>query len=170
MTLQETLHREHIDRLRRFTPKSKPKPVLVMVAPLPRPRLVIVPPVLSECDRWEQAERICLRKFPIPGMAGANLMIREIQVAVADYYKCTVLDMVSDRRTADVVRPRHVAMYLCRLMTLHGLPAIGRHFGGRDHTTVLHAFRKIQGLVASDPLLNEEVLSIEIQLSVGRSG
>jgi chromosomal replication initiator protein len=56
-----------------------------------------------------------------------------------------------------VVRPRQIAMYLAKTLTLRSLPEIGRRFGGRDHTTVLHAVRKIEGLVGNDNMLAEEV-------------
>ena len=63
-----------------------------------------------------------------------------------------------------MVRPRQVAMYLAKTLTLRSLPEIGRRFGGRDHTTVLHAVRKIEGLVARDTALSEEVESLKRQL------
>jgi chromosomal replication initiator protein len=56
-----------------------------------------------------------------------------------------------------VVRPRQIAMYLAKVLTLRSLPEIGRRFGGRDHTTVLHAVRKIEGLVQGDKALAEEI-------------
>ena len=61
-------------------------------------------------------------------------------------------------------RPRQVAMYLAKTLTLRSLPEIGRRFGGRDHTTVLHAVRKIEALVAKDVALSEEVESLKRQL------
>jgi hypothetical protein len=72
--------------------------------------------------------------------------IEEIQIAVAKHYGVKRLDILSDRRTANVVRPRQMAMYLCKELTMRSLPEIGRRFGGRDHTTVLHAVRKIAHL------------------------
>ena len=70
----------------------------------------------------------------------------------------------ASRRTANVVRPRQVAMYLAKTLTLRSLPEIGRRFGGRDHTTVLHAVRKIEALVSRDVALSEEVESLKRQL------
>jgi chromosomal replication initiator protein len=64
---------------------------------------------------------------------------------------------LSSRRTANVVRPRQIAMYLAKVLTLRSLPEIGRRFGGRDHTTVLHAVRKIEGLVNGDRGLADEI-------------
>jgi chromosomal replication initiator protein len=60
-------------------------------------------------------------------------------------------------RTANVVRPRQIAMYLAKTLTLRSLPEIGRRFGGRDHTTVLHAVRKIENLVGNDTTTADEV-------------
>ncbi len=66
-------------------------------------------------------------------------------------------DILSSRRTATVVRPRQIAMYLAKSLTLRSLPEIGRRFGGRDHTTVLHAVRKIEGMVTTDQELAGEI-------------
>jgi chromosomal replication initiator protein len=73
-------------------------------------------------------------------------------------------DLLSSRRTANVVRPRQVAMYLAKVLTLRSLPEIGRRFGGRDHTTVLHAVRKIENLAGNDSALAEEIESLKRQL------
>jgi chromosomal replication initiator protein len=86
-----------------------------------------------------------------------RVKIEEIQKIVAQHYNVSRSDILSSRRTATVVRPRQIAMYLAKTMTLRSLPEIGRRFGGRDHTTVLHAVRKIEGLVGQDPALNEEL-------------
>src|SRR5262249_42617089 len=75
----------------------------------------------------------------------------------------------SSRRTANVVRPRQVAMYLAKTLTLRSLPEIGRRFGGRDHTTVLHAVRKIENLVSTDTALAEEIELLKRQLHEGAS-
>ena len=63
-----------------------------------------------------------------------------------------------------MVRPRQIAMYLAKTLTLRSLPEIGRRFGGRDHTTVLHAVRKIEGLVGSDTALSDEIELLKRQL------
>jgi chromosomal replication initiator protein len=86
-----------------------------------------------------------------------RVKIDEIQNLVARHYSVTRGDILSSRRTATVVKPRQVAMYLSKTLTLRSLPEIGRRFGGRDHTTVLHAVRKIEGLVAIDAALREEL-------------
>ena len=74
-----------------------------------------------------------------------RVKIEDIQRIVARQYNVSRSDLLSSRRTANVVRPRQVAMYLAKTLTLRSLPEIGRRFGGRDHTTVLHAVRKIEG-------------------------
>jgi chromosomal replication initiator protein len=71
---------------------------------------------------------------------------------------------LSSRRTANVVRPRQVAMYLAKILTLRSLPEIGRRFGGRDHTTVLHAVRKIETLAGNDSAFAEEIEALKRQL------
>ena len=93
-----------------------------------------------------------------------RIKIEDIQRVVARQYNVSRSDLLSSRRTANVVRPRQVAMYLAKTLTLRSLPEIGRRFGGRDHTTVLHAVRKIEALVAKDNALSEEVESLKRQL------
>ena len=86
-----------------------------------------------------------------------RVKIEDIQKLVATHYNVSRADILSSRRTANVVRPRQIAMYLSKVLTLRSLPEIGRRFGGRDHTTVLHAVRKIEGLTGSDRTLQDEV-------------
>jgi chromosomal replication initiator protein len=86
-----------------------------------------------------------------------RVKIEDIQRTVARQYNVSRADLLSSRRTANVVRPRQIAMYLAKTLTLRSLPEIGRRFGGRDHTTVLHAVRKIEGLVDTDSTLAEEI-------------
>ncbi len=93
-----------------------------------------------------------------------RIKIEDIQRVVARQYNVSRSDLLSSRRTANVVRPRQVAMYLAKTMTLRSLPEIGRRFGGRDHTTVLHAVRKIEALVGKDIALNDEVEGLKRQL------
>jgi chromosomal replication initiator protein len=93
-----------------------------------------------------------------------RVRIEDIQRIVARQYNVSRSDLLSSRRTANVVRPRQVAMYLAKVLTLRSLPEIGRRFGGRDHTTVLHAVRKIEALVGNDNALAEEIESLKRQL------
>ena len=82
--------------------------------------------------------------------------IENIQKTVAQYYKIRLGDLISKRRTRSIARPRQVAMALSKELTNHSLPEIGDAFGGRDHTTVLHACRKIAELKENDSGINEE--------------
>jgi chromosomal replication initiator protein len=93
-----------------------------------------------------------------------RVKIEDIQRVVARQYNVSRADLLSSRRTANVVRPRQVAMYLAKTLTLRSLPEIGRRFGGRDHTTVLHAVRKIENLVNTDSALAEEIELLKRQL------
>jgi chromosomal replication initiator protein len=86
-----------------------------------------------------------------------RVKIEDIQKLVASHYNVSRSDILSERRTAAVVKPRQIAMYLAKVLTLRSLPEIGRRFGGRDHTTVLHAVRKIEKLLGEDTGLNDEV-------------
>jgi chromosomal replication initiator protein len=83
--------------------------------------------------------------------------IEDIQRKTAEFYKLDVKDFHSPQRARRVARPRQVAMYLSRKLTTRSLPEIGRRFGGRDHTTVLHACRRIEALIDEDPLFRQEV-------------
>jgi chromosomal replication initiator protein len=86
-----------------------------------------------------------------------RVTIDEIQKKVAEHFNIKLGEMTSDRRARAVARPRQVAMYLAKQLTMRSLPQIGRKFGGRDHTTVMHAVRKIEELTRTDPSLAEDV-------------
>ncbi len=93
-----------------------------------------------------------------------RIKIEDIQRVVARQYNVSRSDLLSSRRTANVVRPRQVAMYLAKTLTLRSLPEIGRRFGGRDHTTVLHAVLKIEALVTKDDGLQSDIDLLKQQL------
>ena len=86
-----------------------------------------------------------------------RITIEDIQKRVAEHYDLRMADMLSARRARAVARPRQVAMYLTKQLTPRSLPEIGRKFGGRDHTTVMHAIRRIEELRAVDTVLNEDI-------------
>lgn len=88
------------------------------------------------------------------------ITIDNIIKTVSEYYKVKVNDILSQRRTRSIARPRQMAMALAKELTNHSLPEIGSSFGGKDHTTVLHAFRKIQELRESDVNLSEDYLNL----------
>ncbi len=94
----------------------------------------------------------------IIGAHNRQITLELIQKTVADYYKIKVADMYSQKRTRAIARPRQVAMWLARDLTPHSLPEIGDAFGGRDHTTVLHACRTITDLRTKETHLNHDLL------------
>ena len=104
-----------------------------------------------------------LRELSIPGER--RITVDDIQKIVAARYGVKVADIQSKRRTKTVVRPRHVAMYLAKTLTTRSLPDIGRRFGGRDHSTVIHAVNKVIALIdAGDPVKDEiEALTRDIR-------
>jgi chromosomal replication initiator protein len=90
-----------------------------------------------------------------------QVSVENIQKTVADFYKIKVADMYSKKRPASIARPRQIAMYLAKEMTQKSLPEIGDNFGGRDHTTVLHAVRKIGGERQKNSELNQQLHVLE---------
>jgi chromosomal replication initiator protein len=97
-------------------------------------------------------ERMLLR-----GAGVRKTSIEDIQRKAAEFYKLDLRDFQSKQRTRRVARPRQIAMFLSRELTQRSLPEIGRRFGGRDHTTVLHACRRIAALCQEDPVFKQEV-------------
>lgn len=91
--------------------------------------------------------------------------VENIQKTVAEYFKIRVADLMSNKRTRTVTRPRQIAMALAKELTNHSLPEIGQMFGGRDHTTVLHACRKVQELKESDSKFAEDYSNLLRTLS-----
>ncbi|MBK1681515.1 chromosomal replication initiator protein DnaA [Rhodocyclus tenuis] len=101
-----------------------------------------------------------LAKEALKDMIGAfnrQITVENIQKTVADYYKIKVSDLFSKKRTRVIARPRQVAMWLAKDLTAQSYPSIGDAFGGRDHTTVLHAVRTIESLRAKDSELNHDL-------------
>lgn len=92
-------------------------------------------------------------------------LIAEIQAKVAARFGIPELEMTSARRSDDVVRPRQVAMFLSRELTRHSMPMIGRRFGNRDHTTVIHACRQVKKLCAIDGELAANVDALRAELT-----
>lgn len=90
-----------------------------------------------------------------------RVTIEDIQRKVAEHYKIKMSDMSSSRRVRAIARPRQVAMYLAKHLTDASLPEIGRKFGGRDHTTVMHAIDKVDELMASDKNFSEDVVFLK---------
>ncbi|MGE3739147.1 MAG: helix-turn-helix domain-containing protein, partial [Geminicoccaceae bacterium] len=95
-----------------------------------------------------------------------RVTIEEIQKAVVEHYAIRMADMASARRSRAVARPRQVAMYLAKQLTPRSLPEIGKKFGGRDHTTVMHAVRQIERLSAEDRTIADDLDALRRKLQV----
>lgn len=173
---QEAAINRHIEFRRKIAARAIPDAGICL---RPKREEEPLPPAVDPVAQWrqEQWQQRQLAIHPLPIRTWFSVLeditphgdippsIAEIQKATSAFYKVSRTDMCSVRRTADIVRPRQVAMYLARSMTLHGLPSIGRLFGGRDHTTVLHAHRKIERLITIDGALADEVSAIRARLS-----
>ncbi len=96
----------------------------------------------------------------------ARISIDDIQRAVCAHYKLDRMEMASKRRAREVARPRQIAMYLAKTLTPRSYPEIGRKFGGRDHSTVIHAIRTIESLRVSDPAIDSDIARIRRALEV----
>jgi chromosomal replication initiator protein len=101
-----------------------------------------------------------------PHLKGADrrITVDEIQKAACEHFGLKQVDLLSQRRTRAVARPRQVAMYLAKTLTTRSYPDIGRRFGGRDHTTVIHAVRQIERLKAEDPAIASDVETLTAKL------
>ncbi|WP_370235394.1 chromosomal replication initiator protein DnaA [Brevundimonas sp.] len=93
-----------------------------------------------------------------------RITVDEIQKTVSEHFNLKQADLLSERRTRSVARPRQIAMYLCKQHTTRSYPDIGRRFGGRDHTTVLHGVRKIDSLLATDEQIARDVEALTRKL------
>ena len=96
-----------------------------------------------------------------------KVSIDEIQRTVSRHYNIRLSDMIGPRRLRDLARPRQIAMYLCKQMTSRSLPDIGREFGGRDHTTVIHAVRRIEQLRRADGQIDDDLKILQRTLENG---
>lgn len=94
------------------------------------------------------------------------ITIEDIQKRTSEFFSIKTADLLSSRRLQALTRPRQVAMYLCKILTSKSLPEIGRKFGGRDHTTVIHAVKKIQELCQIDPEFAHDLETLKASLSL----
>lgn len=93
--------------------------------------------------------------------------IADVQLGVCNQFNVHLIDLLSTRRTADVVGPRQISMFLSKKMTLRSLPEVGRRHGGRDHTTVLHAVKKIARKIEKDEALAAVLSELETKIRSG---
>jgi chromosomal replication initiator protein len=114
----------------------------------------------------ELANEVLDRLYPRPSAAArrSSRSVGEIQAAVGEHFGLSGKELLSSSRTPRIAWPRQLAMYLARELTGESLPAIGRHFGGRDHTTVLHACRRTAERIADDAAAREAVEKLKLKL------
>jgi hypothetical protein len=148
MTFVEELHAAHKARLSRM---NAPRPIPVIAQPS-------IPPQSHDAG-WEQMWFYdLLQGYREPRQI---VPIREIQEAVCNHYGISIIDLLSERRSRALAFPRQVAIYLCRVLTLHSYTQIGRRFGNRDHTTTIYADKKIGRLYGSDLETTRDIDSIK---------
>ena len=104
-------------------------------------------------------------KDVISSTSSKRVTIPLIQQAVAEFFNIEIDDLKAQRRTKNITLPRQIAMYLVRELTDYSLPKIGEEFGGRDHTTVIHAYEKIQDLIKTDPEVDRIIKNLIHKLS-----
>ena len=98
--------------------------------------------------------------------AEKDLTVEGIQKTICDYFNIRIGDLKAKRRTQNIALPRQVAMYLCRKHTENSFPAIGDKFGGRDHSTVIHASKTIEQRIKDDPHMQNTIEKLERTLNV----
>lgn len=100
----------------------------------------------------------------------ADPSIAQIQASVCRHFRIPLIEMRSSRRPREVARPRQIAMFLSRELTANSLPMIGRQFGGRDHTTVIHAIRKVTQLYVGDREFRGHVRELRREIRKAANG
>ncbi len=143
---------------RRIREREKPPVAVIAEPPIAEPEAP--DPIvdrMTEVSRLLANIRRLLDGLPVKGVP----YIERIKLAVCEFYICKPVDLSSARRTQHLIRPRHVSMYLCTVYSGRSLPEIGRHHGGRDHTTILYAKQKIAAQRLTDSDLDFEIREIE---------
>jgi hypothetical protein len=150
MSLLEQLHSEHkARRARLFTSGKVERPEPKQVEVTEPPAAVSDP---KDVVAWGELREVC-GKLPKPSYPSMD----RIKRIVAAHYNITVIDIVSARRNKKCMMPRHVAIYLSRVLTPASYPIIGRHFGGRDHTTALNSVSRVDERIKNDPPFSKEM-------------
>lgn len=172
MTYAEQLAAERKARLERIESASIRRKAIKELSQVLAEQRELIADIQKEADipevvgEWISRQRAITAelKASVQEAEHARPTVAKIQARTADYFAVNRDDMLSARRTANVVHPRQVAYFLCKAMTLRSLPDIGRKFGGRDHTTVLHGIRKIERLIRKDWQVAYDVAQIEESL------
>lgn len=170
-----SLHAEHLARRARMAP-----PRALLPPPLPAPTPYVRIPLLDVTRGGRAAAAVARRRGVVddlmasapfvPGLAHKPARPRvttmqEILVAVCVFYSTSSYAIKSSKRTANIVLPRHIFVFLAKRLTTKSLPEIGRFLGGRDHTTVLHAFRRIERMAEHSPLLAGDLADLTVALA-----
>jgi|KBSSwiStaDraftv2_1062776.scaffolds.fasta_scaffold1520146_1 hypothetical protein len=151
-TRHQTFHRVIAKKARAIATKPEP------IAPPPPDSHPLQPPLMPLHPFYRNE---CMWFYDlVQDLDPTPISIISIRNVTAKYYGLTTNDIICDRRTKDLVLARQVAFYLCKKLTPFSLPAIGRRFGDRDHTTVLYAVRKIERLMHSDEKLSKDIRAI----------
>lgn len=177
-TAADVMARAHEVMEKRRHAFSKPQVVYIR-EPTPEPKIIVktVKPSVIEmlqavADHYKVEHLDILEILEEAHARGArrrlaqayNFRMRTIQEAVCAVMGVSLNDLLSARREKPIILPRHIAMFLCKKYLTKSLPEIGHGFGHRDHTTVLHAIRKIDELSRSDPDVQETIMEIEKML------
>lgn len=167
---QERLHKEHQSRRAKFWPQSKMRRAIraASEANASRPAInatwrhddIALPPAADLCEDSRPKTPIMETIRDCSALEVKTFFMSDTIRLVAKYYGISGLEIISERRSAPVVRARQVAMWICKNTTRHSLPAIGRAMGGRDHTTILHGLRKIDALLKTDDLLASQIAEL----------
>jgi hypothetical protein len=142
---------------------AKPAPV-VIIETVPEPVLVVEPELPSppvDAAWIKTIEEVFVADAP--GPKGPS--VKDIKRCVAVHFNLSLRDLESPRRFAKIVVPRQIAFYLARKLTTRSFPDIGRRFGGKDHTTILHACKLVARRMETDPNLAQTVRCLEAQLA-----
>lgn len=161
-------HRAHVERRERMSAAS---PAWPPTPSQPLPDHVLRPAPRVQMDHhvrvWRAIKNADWHDWLNVGVSAPKILISDIISVVSEHYGVPRIDIISQRRTAAVIKPRHVAVYLARVLTVQSLPEIGRRFGGRDHTTILSAYRRISGLIEHDPGFAAEVDALRLKILGG---
>jgi hypothetical protein len=154
MSLVENYAAERRARLMRLgavpTNSTVSKLTEAQIVPMKPERKFIIPPVEFFYQNFWCWDLVMSINRTMP-------TVKNIQNIVANHFDITVMDMVSQRRTKNLILPRHVALYLAKELTEFSYPVIGRYFGGRDHSTIIHAVGKIEARMESEPDLKRTI-------------
>lgn len=165
-SLQQKLHREHRARQAKFFPKAPAVPVRRFEAPPVEPKRLPAPATIAAVALSEHLlpAVIIVSAVEAPGEYRIYPTIQTVIRAAAQHFGIKRSRLTGPSRKRDVVQPRHIAMFIAKTKAKTSLPEIGRRFGGRDHTTALHAIRKIENLKTRDAEIAKSIAAIAEEL------